>query len=104
MIIERDPGVVPVGDFDPGGLVLESLSEQLTWKKLQIQVSRFSYLSYLTCYGVVAADNAPGFKDALLGLLPEHPLVLPLLLQLHLDDRLLVSPVRTGSSRCPDAK
>ena len=34
VIIERDSGVVPVCDFDPGGLVLESLSEQLTWNKV----------------------------------------------------------------------
>ena len=44
-----------------------------------------------TCDGVVAADDAPGLEDALLGLLPQHPLVPSLLLQLHLYDGLLIS-------------
>ena len=44
-----------------------------------------------TCDGVVAADDAPGLEDALLGLLPQHPLIPPLLLQLHLYDGLLIS-------------
>ena len=42
MIIEGDPGVVPVGDLDPGGLVLESLSEQLTWNKVSTQQTKIS--------------------------------------------------------------
>ena len=49
-------------------------------------------LRNLTRNRIIAADDAPGLEDALLGLLPEHSLVLPLLLQLHLNDRLLVSP------------
>ena len=37
VIMEGDPGVITVGD--PGGLVSESLSEQLTWNKVNSQKS-----------------------------------------------------------------
>ena len=50
-----------------------------------------------TCDGVVAADDAPGLEDALLGLLPQLALVPPLFLQLHLDDGLLVTPGSAAS-------
>ena len=53
--------------------------------------------SLLTREGVSAADDAPGLEDALLGLLPQLALVPPLLLQLHLDDGLLVTPGSAAS-------
>ena len=52
--------------------------------------------SLLTREGVSAADDAPGLEDALLSLLPQLALVPPLLLQLHLDDGLLVTPGSAG--------
>ena len=39
VVMKRDPGVVSVGDLDPGVLVLESLSQQLTWNKQVIAAS-----------------------------------------------------------------
>ena len=58
MIIEGDPGVVTIGDLDSGGLVLESLSEQLTWNNV------------ITCSAVLTLSQVSPVIELLLLMMP----------------------------------